>query len=280
MRATESQTKRWVARAGVTALLAALTVLGVAQPAAAHGQLAYSDPAKDSTVSQPLDRISLYFTEKPPGDAFFLVSAPDGARVDNGWQGGEPKRLDEPVQELNLVDGKWEPMIYNTGFPAVINVAHWPATGAYTVRYLSIASDGDKVQGEVRINYTGPVTPPPAGWTVPVNQPAARLAGGNSDASGSPDPQAAQPSSVAAPAEDSGAGWGVWLVPGIIVLIATALIVNAVRKSRDSVNTRIRTDARRKPAGAGASTSRPGRPSGGKNGSRPGQKAARSGPKR
>jgi methionine-rich copper-binding protein CopC len=273
MRATESQTNRWVARAGVTALLAGLTVLGVAQPAAAHGQLAYMDPAKDSTVSQPLERISLYFTEKPPSDAYFILNAPDGSRVDNGWQSGEPKRLDKPVQELNLVNDKWEPVLYHTGFPAVINVAFWPAAGVFSARYLSIASDGDKVQGEVRFTYAGPVTAKPAGWSEPTNQPAARLSGGEAGASAAP--PASQPAGDAAAGEDSGAGWGVWLVPAVIALVAAALIVNAVRKSRNSANTRIRADARRK-TGSG----RAGKPAGGRSDSRPGKKPARSGPKR
>jgi methionine-rich copper-binding protein CopC len=242
MRATVSPATRWLARSAVTALLAGLALLGAAQPAAAHGQLVFAEPAKDSTVTAALDRVSLYFTEKPPGDAYFTLSAPDGSRVDNGWSGGEPRRLDEPIQELNLVDGEWKPQVYNTGFPAVIGVAHWPATGRYVARYLSIASDGDKVQGEVAFSYTGPVTAPPAGWTVPVNQPNARLTGGDAGPSGA----AATSAPVAAPAPtDQGTGWAVWLVPGVIVLIAAALIINVVRRSRGGVNARIRADARR-----------------------------------
>lgn len=253
--------KRLLARSAVLALLAGLSVLGTGQPASAHGQLAFADPAKDSSVAQPLDRISLYFTEKPPGDAYFTLSAPDGSRVDNSWSGGEPKRLDEPVQELNLVDGKWEPVIYNTGFPAVIGVAHWPATGRYVARYLSLASDGDKVQGEVAFQYTGPVTTAPAGWTVPDNQPAARLTGTGTDPGSTPDALPAESPPAAAGGDDT--GWGVWLLPAVIVLVAAALVVNAVRKSRGNVNARIRADVRRKPGG-----NRPG-------GNRPGGKAAR-----
>src|SRR3954452_15711071 len=94
------------------AVLIVAATLGVvlpAGPAAAHGQLAMSDPVQDSTVDQPRADVALYFTEQPASFAWFTVTAPSGRRVDGGWRGGEPKRLDKPVQEYFLVDGKFEP---------------------------------------------------------------------------------------------------------------------------------------------------------------------------
>ncbi|TQS21192.1 copper resistance protein CopC [Microbispora sp. KK1-11] len=144
-------------------------------PAFAHGQLAMSTPVKDSTVREPLESLSLYFTETPAPNAYFAVTAPSGARVDQPWTHGQPKRLDKPVQEYNLVDGVWEPSVYNTGFPAVIPVAYWPERGKYVIRYLSIASDGEPVRGELRFTYKGRTSGPPKGWQAPDNEPDAIL---------------------------------------------------------------------------------------------------------
>ncbi|GAA2641533.1 hypothetical protein GCM10010399_89170 [Dactylosporangium fulvum] len=159
------------ARVAVPVLVAALAVLGPAAPVSAHGQLAMSDPVADSTVKEPKSDLRLYFTEQPASFAWFTVTAPSGTRVDAGWRNGEPKRLDKPVQEYFLVDGKFEPKVYNTGFPALVTVSHWPEQGVYVAAYQSVASDGEAVKGTLRFTYGGPVTPPPAGWTAPTNGP-------------------------------------------------------------------------------------------------------------
>src|SRR3954470_8403643 len=109
-------------RVTVLTLVAGLATLLPAAPAAAHGQLAMSDPVADSTLQAPKQDLALYFTEQPASFAWFTVTAPSGKRVDAGWRTGEPKRLDKPVQEYFLVDGKFEPKVYNTGFPALLTV--------------------------------------------------------------------------------------------------------------------------------------------------------------
>lgn len=151
---------------GLLALLLA-TAVGIlvgAAPAAAHGSLAMSTPKADATVTEPLTRVQLYFTEQVVPNAHFAVTAPGGIRIDNGWTQGEPRPLDQPVREYFLVDGTFQPREYTTGYPAVVNLAHLPATGRYTVSYLSVASDGEPVRGTLSFRYTGPVTPAPAGW--------------------------------------------------------------------------------------------------------------------
>src|SRR4051794_4998132 len=81
------------ARIALTAPLALTAVALPATPAAAHGQLALSDPLPDSTDNQPKTDLQLYFTEAPASYAYFTLTTPSGRRVDNGWRTGEPKRL-------------------------------------------------------------------------------------------------------------------------------------------------------------------------------------------
>ncbi|MEV4282558.1 copper resistance CopC family protein [Actinoplanes xinjiangensis] len=161
----------WWARIAVIVVLAAIGLTFPATPAHAHGQLALSKPLANTIVNDPLQNVELYFTERPAPHAYFAITAPGGGRVDNGWSGGQPIRLDKPVQEFFLLEGRWEPRLYHTGFPAVVPVAHWPVQGDYVASYLSVASDGETVKGSVTFHYNGPTTPAPAGWVPPANEP-------------------------------------------------------------------------------------------------------------
>ncbi len=170
-----------------------LAILGFPAPASAHGQLAYSVPANQTTVSTTPREIALYFTEAPAQSATFTVTSPDGQQLLSGWSHGQPSPLPTPAQELNLVDGKWEPVFYRTGFPALLTVTHWPVQGLYTVSYQSVASDGDKVQGTIRFDYQGPMTTaPPA--------PAASSSSGGSSI------------------------WLWWALAGLVIVLGAALL--------------------------------------------------------
>jgi methionine-rich copper-binding protein CopC len=207
---------------GVSAfvLAAAVAVLAAATPAAAHGTLAMSTPAEDATVGEPLSVVELYFTEKVASNAYFTITAPDGGRVDNGWASGSPKPLDKPVREYVLVEGKFEPREYTTGFPAVVTVAHLPSAGQYSVSYLSVASDGDPVRGTLTFRYNGRPTPAPQGWSPPTIQPDPALlaAAERHGTPGQAPPSSVasaptEPSAAAAPAQpkdDGGTGWVTW----------------------------------------------------------------------
>jgi methionine-rich copper-binding protein CopC len=186
-------------------------------PAQAHGQLAFSDPKDQSTVTEPRESVRLYFTERPASHAFFSVTAPDGTRVDHGWSGGEPKPLDPPVRELNLVNGNWEPTLYSTGFPAVIPVAHWPQTGVYTITFKSVASDGDRVSGQVRFDYQGKLTQAPAGWQPPTNQPDPALL---EHGAAVPTVAVATASSPEPTPPPTSTAWPYWVLGGLIVVLA------------------------------------------------------------
>jgi methionine-rich copper-binding protein CopC len=187
-------------------------------PALAHGTLATSTPAQGSTVTDRVEAISLTFTEQAAPWAYFTVTAPTGARVDSGWSNGEPSRLAEPVREYQEKDGKWEPILYETGFPVKVAVSHWPAPGPYVVTYHNVASDGDTVKGELRFTYHGVTTPAPSGWQAPTDQPKPELlaASGKARPSATADPA---PQVVAEP-EPAGRSVWVWLVPVLLIVAA------------------------------------------------------------
>ncbi|MER7167219.1 copper resistance protein CopC [Micromonospora sp. NPDC000207] len=257
----------------VGALVAALsvvlstTLLLPAAPAAAHGQLAVSAPLADTMVDRPLEHVALYFTEQPHAQAHFTLRAPGGARVDGAWAHGEPKRLDKPVQEYYLVDGRLEPTFYHTGYPALLTVAHWPVTGRYTATWLSVASDGDEVKGSLSFDYRGPTGGPPAGWTAPTNEAApallALLEQGHRSRPGVPGSAApagtAPPASApaAAPAQEEGGGIGAWVVPGIVVAVVVVIVWLAARRRGSTTGPQSRPVARRPSTPGRAGPTRP-----------------------
>jgi hypothetical protein len=205
-----------------------VSVLAVAlvtpQPASAHGRLVSSIPANGETLKAPVATVSLAFTEKPAAFAYFAVIAPSGVRVDQPWSNSTPFRLEKPVTEYQLVEGQWQTREYNAGFPARIPVTHWPEQGKYMVRYQTVASDGDTVQGEVLFTYAGATSVAPPGWKAPSNEPSAEL-------------QAAlgkgEPGDAAASSSGSGDDRGPWpwLVP-ILLIIAVAGAVALALTSR------------------------------------------------
>ncbi|BCJ50601.1 hypothetical protein Asp14428_20760 [Actinoplanes sp. NBRC 14428] len=205
-------------RRGFAVLLAGLLAGAVVAPgrASAHGGLVVTVPAADAVVSEPIEAVSLTFTEKPAPYAYFTVTAPTGDRVDGGWSNAEPVRLATPVREYQLTDGTWAPQLYPAGFPVKVRVMHWPAPGDYVVRYHTVASDGDQVKGELRFSYTGGSTPVPAGWQPPVEGPQPELLA-----------VAGQPAAASEEPADDASVW-VWLVP-VLLLVAAGLSYLVVR---------------------------------------------------
>lgn len=190
-------------------------------PALAHGGLVVSAPAQGAAVPAPLEAVSLTFTEKPSPFAYFTITDPAGTRVDKGWSNAEPAPLATPVREYNLVNDVWQPQEYTTGFPVKVAVAHWPAAGTYTVRYHTVASDGDQVKGDLQFLYTGAVTPAPPGWQPPTDQPKPELLAAAAEAPAS--------ASAAAPQQQNkdSSVW-IWLVP-VLLIVAAVLCYLLVR---------------------------------------------------
>jgi len=214
--------RRWIA-----GIFAGLFLGAIVAPSAAlaHGGLAVTSPVDGSTVAQPIEAVSLTFTEKPASFAYFTITAPSGTRVDNGWSHAEPTRLAKPVTEYNVVDGVWLPKVYNAGFPVKVNVAHFPAPGAYVVRYHTVASDGDAVMGKVQFTYTGAVTAAPAGWQPPADQPKAELFAAASSPASPPVPDAQVPRLEVS---SEGPSFWIWLVP-VLLVVAAALAYLVIR---------------------------------------------------
>jgi methionine-rich copper-binding protein CopC len=226
-------------RRAVVLLLCVFTVvLAAPAPAYAHGVLAESTPAHGATVREPAEAVSLAFTEKPPQFAFFSITAPNGVRVDESWSHGEPFRLTKPVREYQRVDGEWQPQEFHTGFPIRVPVAHWPEHGQYVVRYQTVATDGDEVQGEVRFTYRGSIIPSAPGWQAPADQPSPELLAAVGKARD--DNQQQQQAAASAPAltaaeqtaaeqtaaeqTANGRGPWPWLVPVLLVVAVAGLI--------------------------------------------------------
>jgi hypothetical protein len=136
-------------------------------------------------------------------------------------------------------------------------VAYWPEQGVYTAKYMTIASDGEHVQGQVRFTYKGRMTAAPQGWQAPTNQPDAALlaATGTGTAAGpqavgtaSPTPttgciprgvpetgcDTGGPSPAvgaqAAAEDDSGTGVLVWLIPAVLVAGTAFMVLRAARR--------------------------------------------------
>ena len=226
-------------------LATAVAVLAAAPPAAAHGTLAMSTPAEGATVAEPLSAVELYFTEKVASNAYFTITAPGGGRVDNGWTYGSPKPLDKPVREYFMVEGKFEPREYATGFPAVVTLAHLPAAGQYSVSYLSVASDGEAVRGTMSFRYSGEATAAPQGWSPPTNQPDPALvtaveqhgsSGHGSTGAPAAPPVTAPASASAAPSaaagdDEGGSGWIAWSGWAVAIAAAVAGFVGWRRKA-------------------------------------------------
>nr|WP_231126379.1 copper resistance protein CopC [Motilibacter aurantiacus] len=253
-----------VARAGLLAALTTAGVLGSALPASAHGTLAEATPADGTKVSEPLEVVDLYFTEAiNPGVAKFEVYAPNGERVDAGWWPGQTRRLREPVQEFNLVDGKWTPVFYDYGYGTQVALKQLPQKGTYRVSYYNVASDGDEVKGELTFTYSGAPTQPRVVQTPsPLPQqvaPPVASAGASAPAAAVPQPATtpvAQAPAAAPASEDSGGLPVPALVAAVVVVLG--LVVGArVLVSRRSSPTAATGTGRARGKAPAAGGSRP-----------------------
>jgi methionine-rich copper-binding protein CopC len=203
-------------RTSIRSFIVVAAVLALAlvapQPASAHGRLVSSIPAEGARLSSPEATVTLAFAEKPAQSAYFAVITPSGVRVDQPWSHATPFRLEKPVTEYQLENGQWQPREFNAGFPARIPVTHWPERGAYLMRYQTVASDGDTVQGEIRFTYEGATTAAPPGWRPPTDAPSIK------------------PAAAGRSAPDDRGPWP-WLVP-VLLVVAVAGAVALLRAER------------------------------------------------
>ncbi|MBT2229100.1 copper resistance CopC family protein [Nonomuraea sp. NEAU-A123] len=188
--------------AALTALLAALVLLGTAGPALAHDALKSSDPAKGATV-ESIDKVRLEFTS-PVRIPVVIVRGPGGT----AYQSGDPHAGGKVVtQELKgtLPNGK------------------------YTIAYRVVSSDGHPIEGEIPFTVKGAPSPSPSASEesqAPVTQaPASQAA--------SPAPASQAPADRAVAAESAtSASFPVWLliVVGALVGIGIGFLFSARKK--------------------------------------------------
>ena len=115
------------------ALALTLAFLSLAVPAHADTDLVGSAPLNGSTVTARPTSVTLDFKDRIVGQALVAVTAPDGARVDDG----EPVVMDTRVQQ------PIEPT----------------ANGEYAVVFRVVAEDGHPVKGTVTFTLDAPAEP-------------------------------------------------------------------------------------------------------------------------
>ncbi|MEU0571357.1 copper resistance CopC family protein [Nonomuraea sp. NPDC005983] len=183
----------------LTALLAALLVLGTAGPALAHDSLKSSDPAKGATVGS-LDRVRLEFssTVRMP---FVVVRGEQGDKAEH--QFGSP-----------AVKGAVVTQDLQGELPS----------GKYTIAYRVVSSDGHPIEGEIPFKVEAATPGPTPGQAA--------------EATASAQPLPAQASSVpVTPLSAEGGGsasFPVWLliVVGALVGIGIGFLLSVRGKKQ------------------------------------------------
>ncbi|MBF8190868.1 copper resistance protein CopC [Nonomuraea sp. K274] len=192
--------------AALTAILAALFVLGTAVPALAHDTLKSSSPAKGAEV-KALDEVKLEFSARVRLP-FVIVRGAGGAE----HQAGEPE-----------ADG-----------PVVRQAVNGPLPdGDYTIAYRVVSSDGHPIEGEIPFRVKGAETPSPS-----PSPSATSSAGAGESSSPAATPAGSDPPSPAATLEadtasaEQGVTFPVWLiiVVGALVGIGIGFLLSARRK--------------------------------------------------
>lgn len=225
LKRTASRWRRLAAVVAAGLVAAVATVTMVAAPAVAHGQFVSSDPVSGASVSEPLTQIFIYFTQKPTSNAYFAVTAPGGARVDQLWTHGPTREIPEVHEWYHQPDGRWVVRAYTTAYSAQVPIAYWPENGEYKVEYLSVATDGEPVRGEFTFTYTGATSEQPVEFTPQRSEPDPNLlAIVGADAPTAP--PTGPPIEEIVASEKAGPGlWVVWVPLGIVLAVVAAGLV-------------------------------------------------------
>lgn len=191
----------------VTLLLVALATLVGAAPASAHSALVSSDPAAEGTVSAPLDRVTLTFSEAPLAglDAGLRIEVRDG-------QGADVSTGDVEVS--------------GTAMSKAVDLG----SGRYRVLWRYVSPDGHPITGEYGFTASLPMrTPSPtASSTAPVT-PSAAASSGASAAAATATATAAPAGATTHAGHSSGLVWG---IGGLAVVVAIVAAVTAVLRRR------------------------------------------------
>lgn len=204
---TKTTSPRPFARALVAAATALLLTAGgllVASPANAHDELISTDPAADSTVDALPEQLTLVFSGElatDPGATELQVTDAAGA---------------------SLADG--DPVVEGTNVTQTLAGA---ASGAITVLWKVVSSDGHPISGEFGFSVTAPPTPTPT--PTPTSSPTPTEA-----PTAEPTPT---PTETPVPAADENSALP-WIIGGLLLLAAVGgaviyLLASRARRIRD-----------------------------------------------
>jgi methionine-rich copper-binding protein CopC len=217
--------RRLVAAVAASLVAGVGTVVGLASPAAAHGQFVSSIPVNGSEVTEPLADLFLYFTERPTSNAYFAVTAPSGVRIDRVWSHGPARPLEPPVHEwYHEASGEWVTRSYATAYSARIPIAYWPEVGEYKIEFISVATDGQPVRGLVTFTYAGAIAPQPANYRPQRSEPDPNLLTiAVTDAPTAP--ASGPPIEDVIAEQEAGPGlWVLWVPVGLALAAALAIL--------------------------------------------------------
>lgn len=195
--------RRWATLA-VLALLTVPGALAVGAPASAHARLTASDPKADATVTRPLSRVTLTFSELVRGNlSTVVITGPGGSRHGAGKPQAVDKQVRQPVTTL--------------------------PSGEYRVAYRVVSVDGHPIEGQFRFTVAlppgqEPTTAPPTP-TVPPTVAATATP-----------PATASVVPVASP--DPGSGTGTWWAAGIagVGVLGAGAVALLLRRRRTTTN--------------------------------------------
>ncbi|WP_144758504.1 copper resistance protein CopC [Curtobacterium sp. 9128] len=190
------------ARMSLLAVLVALTSVVVADRADAHSALVTSTPIDGQTVTDPIERVDLTFSEAP------LAGLDAGLRIEVRDAAGQ----DVSTGEV-LVDG------------TTMSKAVEPEDGAYTVLWRYVSPDGHPITGELGFTVDLPEaaasTPPSAasGPLQPGDEPTEIVA-------------TLEATPVASATDDDPPVVPTLVLGGIGVLVVAAVVLLATRRRR------------------------------------------------
>jgi methionine-rich copper-binding protein CopC len=202
-----STATRRSARMSLVAIVVALTgLVGLASaaPAQAHSALVSSDPTDGQTITTPLDRVGLTFSEAP------LTGLDAGLRIEVRDADGTDRASGDVT-----VDG--------TTMSRTVDLED----GAYTVLWRYVSPDGHPITGELGFTAALPAaTQEPSASatpTTPTDQPTETTA--TVEATGSATPAAG----------DAGSGAGgaaLWLGAGAVLVAGLVAVLAVARRRR------------------------------------------------
>lgn len=180
--------------------LVLLAMLATVAPASAHAELRASTPAQGAALDTVPTQIQLTFSEAVSPKTITVTGAP-GADWTVGQISVEGPVVTAPVRPIG------------------------PA-GPYAIAWTVTSEDGDDVSGVINFSLTVPAAPSTTATTTTTTtttttEPAAATTG-----TPVPSPAAAQP------ADDGGVPVWVWILVGVVVLLAVGLLLARRRTAK------------------------------------------------